>query len=741
MRSRRGDTGGAILKKALFRCFTTFVSLYLDWENRMNIHKINNEKNRRYSLVLAVAAFAVVITCACGKQELSFGEDRFYSIRETQAEDYLSQREYPVQIAVGDGHVWILTSVGAGNVYDRNLEEETVQNREWQQGENEMLMALSAQGNQLYACVSDQAAVQIRKLSGESRWETVTTIGFEDAPESIRPTAFFVDQSENGYFVKGDEVWRYSAGEGQKTVYEMKAPVVFFQEKEPGVVQAVVNDHREIALYTLEEGGGKKKNWTIELPSTQVVEIKTDDVSVLCLAVDDRILFIDNGTGKIQGQFDCISAGVSTELFGGLCMLSHGILYLEERTADRGGLWQKLAQQGDVQGDRTLLVYGTADLSAAMKERIVSFNKSNPDYYVSVQEYGGGDVNAGKLQLQAALASGHGPDIVDLYMIDNYIACAKKGYLEDLEPWLLQQDFSDDILWQIQNLYQVDGKLCMLVPHFMIQGLAIHPEYAKYVDDWNFENFVKLVELNDKDKHIAGSTSESILSMLLEGMQGEFLDWEGKKAYFDTPEFVSLLELCKEQGRESFMVSGVSYDYEDVVDKFLLSWHSMTDPMDCEELYAYFGEDAVPYGFPTATGQVFLVDKNRDACGIYSGSKNKEGAGEFLRTLFDTDYQEWMSGGIGISWGIRESCWYAMWDHYRSSDFLQFGSRRVDPPSDEDVEMFAEALLMGNLSADLVSYDITELVMEEARAYFAGDCSVEEAVEKIQNRVGVLLAE
>lgn len=54
---------------------------------------------------------------------------------------------------------------------------------------------------------------------------------------------------------------------------------------------------------------------------------------------------------------------------------------------------------------------------------------------------------------------------------------------------------------------------------------------------------------------------------------------------------------------------------------------------------------------------------------------------------------------------------------------------------------FAETLLMGNLSADLVSYDIIELVVEEAKVYFAGDCSVEEAVEKIQNRVGVLLAE
>lgn len=707
----------------------------------MKIACMAKEEKRRFILAMVVVGFVICTLTACGKQEINFGEDKFYAVRETWPEDYLSQREYPVQTAIGDGHVWILTALGAGGIYDRNLEEETVQYQEWQQGENEMLMALSARGNQLYACVSDRAAVQIRKLSDRGRWETITTIGEGDAPEPICPTVFFVDQSENAYFVNGDEVWRYSAGEGRKTVYEVKAPVAFFHEKEPGVVQALANSRGEICMYTLEENGKTRKMWSLKLSSSHVTDIRTDDADVLCLVVDDRILFIDNGTGNIQAQFDCISAGVSTDLFGGLCLLSKGLLYLEERTANHGGLWQKLTQQGDVQGGRTLLVYGTADLSAAMKERIVSFNKSNEKYYISVQEYGGGDVNAGKLQLQAALASGNGPDIVDLYVVDNYIACAGKGYLEDLDPYLQQEEFYDDILWQVQELYRVDGKLCMLVPHFMIQGLAVHPDYAEYVNDWNYESFLELVERNKGDKHIAGSTSESILSMLLQGTQGEFLDLEEKKAYFDTPEFISLLELCKKQGRESFMMDGVSYDREEIIDMYLLERQNMSDPMGCMGLYAYFGEDAVPYGFPTAEGEVFLLNKNTDACGIYSGSRNKEGAWEFLRTLFDVDYQERMSGGFNTSWGIRESCWYGMWDSYKSSSVLGFGTRKVDPPGDEDVEMFAEALLMGNLAADLMNYDITELVLQEADIYFAGDCSVEEAVERIQNRVGILLAE
>lgn len=82
-----------------------------------------------------------------------------------------------------------------------------------------------------------------------------------------------------------------------------------------------------------------------------------------------------------------------------------------------------------------------------------------------------------------------------------------------------------------------------------------------------------------------------------------------------------------------------------------------------------------------------------------------------------------------------------MWDSYKSSDILGFNGRTVDPPVDEGVEMFAETLLSGNLSAALVSYNIVELVMDEAGAYFVGNCSMEKAVEKIQNRAQLMLAE
>ena len=61
-------------------------------------------------------------------------------------------------------------------------------------------------------------------------------------------------------------------------------------------------------------------------------------------------------------------------------------MYLVERTADSGGIWEKLTAQSGPEGDRTVLVYGTVSLSQTMEERVTSFNKFNPDYYIKVKE-------------------------------------------------------------------------------------------------------------------------------------------------------------------------------------------------------------------------------------------------------------------------------------------------------------------------------------------------------------------
>lgn len=696
--------------------------------------------NRVVMTFLSVLLIALCFT-ACGEEELSFGKEVFYGVKTAGEMTFSNEVEYPVQIAVGESRVWTLTANNRNCVYEREVDTEAVRSLGWPQGEQELIMGISAVDDILYAGVSCGETVQVRKFFGDGQWETILSIPWKEAPEQIQPTVFFMDKAENAYFASGDEVWKYSPENGQRTIYKLKEPAVFLLEKKPGVVEAVVKSGREIALYTLKEDEKAEKKWAIKLPTGHLAAVRTDNADTLVLAVDNKILFVNNATGEIVSHFDSIAAGVSANLLGGLWLAEEGSMYLVEQTADSGGIWEELTAQSGPEGDRTVLVYGTVYLSETMKERVVSFNKTNPDYYITIKEYGGKTMSDKRLQMQAAVTSGNGPDILDLntYCVVNYISYAEKGYLEDLEPYLLDEDFSDDILWPVQDLYRVEGKLCMLVPHFTMRGLAINPKYAKEIENWNFKTFVEIAGLARGEQHILETgTAGSILGELLQGMQGEFIDWDEKKEYFDTPEFISLLQLCKECGKKSLVRDGVGYDSLDFADKVMMMPLSMFEPGGYLAVHAYYGENSLPYGYPTMDGQVLLVNNAVDACGIYSKSDNKEGAWEFLRTLFSEDYQKQMTGHTS-SWAVRESCWYEMWDQYQSG--ININGVSIGSPTDEEIELLADMILNGNLTANLMNYIIVDLIMEEAHAYFEGDRTAEEAAGNIQNRVQLMLGE
>ena len=73
-------------------------------------------------------SFLLTVLCcaACGSQELSFGEERFYGVKTTEELGFADEKEYPVQIAVGESCVWTLTAGSRGSVYERELETEAL---------------------------------------------------------------------------------------------------------------------------------------------------------------------------------------------------------------------------------------------------------------------------------------------------------------------------------------------------------------------------------------------------------------------------------------------------------------------------------------------------------------------------------------------------------------------------------------------------------------------------------------
>ena len=108
-------------------------------------------KKKTCARAAAVMSFLFVVLCcaACGSQELSFGEERFYGVKRADELGFADEREYPVQIALGESCVWTLTRGSRGSVYEREFEVESLRSLGSQQGDNEFIMGISAVGDQL----------------------------------------------------------------------------------------------------------------------------------------------------------------------------------------------------------------------------------------------------------------------------------------------------------------------------------------------------------------------------------------------------------------------------------------------------------------------------------------------------------------------------------------------------------------------------------------------------------------
>ena len=87
----------------------------------------------------------------------------------------------------------------------------------------------------------------------------------------------------------------------------------------------------------------------------------------------------------------------------------------------------------------TVLTYATLSLDSGTRSKIVEFNKAHPDCRIEVRDYSeygtGPDPSAGRTRLQTELLAGNIPDLLDNsgLPMGQY---ARRGYLEDLLPWL-----------------------------------------------------------------------------------------------------------------------------------------------------------------------------------------------------------------------------------------------------------------------------------------------------------------
>ena len=402
--------------------------------------------------------------------------------------------------------------------------------------------------------------------------------------------------------------------------------------------------------------------------------------------------------------------------------------------------------------DKQIITVGAMYVDDSVKRAAVAFNKENKEYRIEIKDYS--NEEDPQTKMNADILAGNVPDIICLSSLPTgqYIA---KGMLEDLTPYF-EKDAeinTSDILDSVLEAMQVDGKLYYVCPDFTLSTLIGNAKDVGTEPGWTFEDMMTL--LDEKGENVRPFYSENKSDMLYSFMGygvSDFIDWQTGECSFDSQEFKDILEICNRGKNEETEYNEDSPSMPTLIKDGKVLF--VDSSVSLEEIQVYrkmFDGDITFIGYPNSNkeGSYFSF---YNSLAIYSKSKMKDGAWDFIRTFMTKEYQgnnEY--GGYMYNTPTRKDCFDMMIKARMATESYtdEFGNEispvdssygwddlevEIKPSSQEEVDMYKELVNSTKKSAEYNEF-ILEIIQEEAKSYFSGDKSVDEAASVIQNRV------
>ncbi|MCD7731469.1 MAG: extracellular solute-binding protein [Oscillospiraceae bacterium] len=498
----------------------------------------------------------------------------------------------------------------------------------------------------------------------------------------------------------------------------------------------------------------------------------------LCASTSNSLVGIDFETGEDSVIIDWLKSGFDTTTMSDATILPDGrILCTTYKYESSGGgySWSNSdiiltfltkVDPADVP-DKQLITLSTLWLSYTLKQRIVEFNKESELYQIEVTSYYDdydGTSDSALTKFNNDLVSGNIPDIIvlsDDMPIDSYIS---KGILSDLYTYIDNDETinREDYLTNVFDALSTNGKLYQITPSFDILTLVGKTSIVGEDEGWTMADYLAVANANPDKAMFNELTKSNFLSEMLYCTLGSYVNSETGECSFNSDSFKQLLEAANVYPDE--------IDYEELYsdDDY---WQELetsyrTGNTILYETYLYnfsqikeieqgrFGETVTFIGFPSDEGNGAMIIPDMHLT-ISSKANNSDGAWEFIKYFLSEDYQMSVSERNG-SFPIMESAYTSIMEEakekpyyldengekveYDNSYWIGDSSVTIDVNTDEDNERMMNyiksATTLGKSDSSL-----TNIILEEAEAYFSGQKTVDEVADIIQNRAGTYVSE
>lgn len=443
-----------------------------------------------------------------------------------------------------------------------------------------------------------------------------------------------------------------------------------------------------------------------------------------------------------------------------LCLLNLSACTSESSSYDTSNSAYSLyTYSPGVDGERTSRELTIATVGASNFEGFAAEFNSDPkrEFTVTLVDYlGKGTREAAFARLNADLAAGKAPDIIDFDMVQSRDIYARQGLLRDMSDYFYSEFQLDD--FYALNLLNKSDALYFFPSNFSIITAYGNPKIFADKSSWSISDYEQLSRLPQFAENPA-DTQESFLTKLHEYMIPYWVDLEQGVCRYDDGSFAEALRFAATLNDETLAFSS---DPAVLVGNGRLLYNKtwISSPYDIHTIENSMGCQASFIGSPTPDGSFGSSLIMVGLVGVNAATDNADLAWEFIHFLMTEsrlihDKKVWDNISI-LKSAVNEKIEHML------NPYAEFEGKTIVINEDGTFEADgvhqdmtydptpyiteAQAETFYNLldrtthiyAWDSASYDI---MMSCARQYLADDKTIEETVANIQSRTSIYLAE
>lgn len=405
------------------------------------------------------------------------------------------------------------------------------------------------------------------------------------------------------------------------------------------------------------------------------------------------------------------------------------------------------------------LVLAMSMPSVAFNNIVADFNRYDPDYYISIMVPGEGeDTESFQRRIQLELTSGKGPDLMEDSVLYDVNSMKDKGFLMQLDE---RQFESGGCIETALATGMIDGGLYGVPYEFSLDFAAYHKSELGDAQTLTVEEMMEFAHASEaKIVDAEYSAAQFILKYALSDESNtDYINWKEHKSNLLDEKFLKLLAFAKEYTVEQ------TADNHEIPQTDVFAAHPLGSQFTLSQfktLQESLG-DYLILGYPRNEGNGIYMWTNR----IYvnAQSDSREGAVHFLQYLVGEKAQalyvsydaledasrRMNSAGFFVNkivlFPINRSILEKMVekeDGNNPENQFVLDSGKIlylkQPLSEEQISEFWY-LVDHSLPAVFKITPLEKLIYEELDPYFEGQRSVEDAAEKLNNRVQLYLDE